>query len=75
MRKSNKLVRQKKAAKEIAKIMYESLQQFSASEQTHRMTEIHRVGLKVAQVRHRKSSKHVSTRANSRVSPLVSALR
>jgi len=42
----SKPARQKKAAKEVAKILYASLQQFSAEEQERRMKEIHKIAMK-----------------------------
>jgi hypothetical protein len=46
MKAQSKLARQKKAAREVAEIMYASLQQFSAEEQARRINEIHKVATK-----------------------------
>jgi hypothetical protein len=43
MKAQSKLARQKKAAMEVAEIMYASLQQFSAEEQERRISTIHKV--------------------------------
>lgn len=64
----SKLARQKKAAREVAEIMYASLQQFSEEEQERRMAEIHQLALKAGSNQRRKPSKRSSTPGNSRVS-------
>ena len=73
MKTESKLSRQKKAAKEIAEIMYASLQQFSKEEQERRLKEIHKIAVKSKPSR--KPSKRSSTRGNSRVSRPASAAR
>lgn len=75
MSNKEKLARQKKAAREIAEIMYASLQQFPEQEQDRRIKEIDRIGSGAAKQRRKKPSKHASTRANSRVRRRVSTLR
>ncbi len=71
----SKLARQKKAAKEVAEILYASLQQFSKEEQERRMKEIHKIAMKAGSKPNRKPSKRSSTRANSRVSRRASRVR
>ena len=46
MKTESKLTRQKKAAKEVAEILYASLQQFSREEQERRMKDIHKIAMK-----------------------------
>ena len=53
-------VKQKKAAREIAEIMYASLQQFPEDEQRERIKEIEQIPIK----KRGKSSKRASTRAS-----------
>jgi len=62
MKAEGKLARQKKAAREVAEIMYSSLQQFSEEEQGRRIKEIHKIALKASSKPSRKPSKHSSTR-------------
>ena len=64
----SKLARQKKAAKEVAEILYASLQQFSEDEQERRVKDIHKIALKAGAKPNRKPSKRSSTPASSRVS-------
>ena len=51
MPSKDKLARQKKAAREIAEIMYASLQQFSEEEQEQRIKDIGRIGSEAAKPR------------------------
>jgi hypothetical protein len=67
MKTPSKLARQKKAAREVAEILYASLQQFSEDEQERRMKEIHKIALKAGSKPNRKPSKRSSTRGNPRV--------
>jgi hypothetical protein len=67
MKPESKLARQKKAAKEVAEIMYVSLQQFSEEEQELRMKEIHKIAMKARSKTNRKPSKRSSTPASPRV--------
>jgi hypothetical protein len=60
--------KQKKAAQEIAEIMYASLQQFSEEEQDRRVKDIQKIGATAGRKRSGKSPKLSSTRA-SRPSP------
>jgi hypothetical protein len=46
MKEKSKLARQKKAAREVAEILYASLRQFSEEEQEKRIKEIHRISAK-----------------------------
>ena len=75
MMKTEKLTRQKKAARQVAEIMYASLQQFSAEEQERRMKEIHKIAMKAASKPNRKPSKRSSTRATPRVSRPAARVR
>ena len=60
--------KQKKAAEEIAEIMYASLQQFSEDEQDRRVKDIQKIGANAGRKPSGKSPKRSSTRA-SRPSP------
>jgi len=60
--------KQKKAAEEIAEIMYASLQQFSEEEQDRRIKDIEKIGTNAGRQPRGKSPKPSSTRA-SRPSP------
>jgi hypothetical protein len=60
MRTSAKLAKQKKAAREIAEILYAALQQFPEEEQQARLRAIEAVPVSRRQTR--KASKRVSTR-------------
>jgi len=75
MKTENKLVRQKKAAREVAEILYASLQQFSEEEQGRRMKEIHKIAVKAGAKQNRRPSKRSSTQGNSRVSRPAARLR
>src|SRR5580704_4536152 len=75
MKAQSKLARQKKAAREVAEIMYASLQQFSAEEQERRISEIHKVAAKAEVKPSRKPSKRSATRANPRRSRPASTTR
>lgn len=75
MKTESKLARQKKAAREVAEILYASLQQFSLAEQERRMKEIHKIALKAGSKPNRKPSKRSSTRANPRVSRPAARVR
>jgi hypothetical protein len=48
MKTISKLARQKRAAREVAEILYTSLQQFSEEEQERRMKEIHKIAMKAS---------------------------
>jgi hypothetical protein len=67
MPSGSKPARQKKAAKEVAEILYASLQQFSEEEREKRMKDIHEIAMR-AGAKNRKPSKRSSIRANARVS-------
>jgi hypothetical protein len=56
--------KQKKAAEEIAEIMYASLQQFSEEEQDRRVKDIARIGANAGRKPNGKSPKRSSTRAS-----------
>jgi hypothetical protein len=56
--------KQKKAAEEIAEIMYTSLQQFSEEEQDRRVKDIARIGANGGRKPNGKSPKRSSTRAS-----------
>ena len=75
MKTESKLARQKKAALEVAEIMYASLQQFSAEEQERRINEIHKVAAKAGVKPSRKPSTRSATRANPRRSRPASTTR
>jgi hypothetical protein len=75
MKTESKLARQKKAAREVAEILYASLQQFSQEEQKQRMKEIHKIAMKAGSKPNRRPSKRSSTQGNSRVSRPASGLR
>jgi len=63
-----KLAKQKRAAREVAEIMYASLQQFSEEEQQKRTKEIHKIAQKIGSKPYRKPSKRSSTQQNPPVS-------
>lgn len=75
MKTENKLARQKRAAKEVANILYASLQQFSKEEQERRMKDIRKIAMKAGTKPNRKPSKRSSTPANPRVSRRAARVR
>jgi len=75
MKTETKLVKQKRAARAVAEILYASLQQFSEEEQGRRMKEIHKIAVKAGTKPNRRPSKHSSTRVNSRVSRPAARVR
>jgi hypothetical protein len=75
MKAPSKLARQKKAARQVAELMYASLQQFPEEEQNSRMKKIHKIALEAGIKPNRKPSKRSSTRANPRVSRPASRVR
>ena len=68
-------IKQKKAAKKIAAMMYASLQQFSEKEQEKRIKEITSVTIKPGRKLSGKSAKPSSTRVNRPLSRRVSTAR
>jgi hypothetical protein len=50
MKAARKLARQKKAAKEVAELMYASLRRFSEEEQEKRIKEIHKIAMQLHRV-------------------------
>jgi len=75
MQIKGKLAKQKKAAKEIAEIMYASLQRFPKREQERRIRDIRKITLKIGRKRSGKASKPVSTQASPRVSRRAATAR
>lgn len=75
MKRESKLARQKKAARDVAEIVYASLQQFPEEEQERRIKEIHRIAVGAGSKSNRKPSKHSSTRENPRVSRPAARVR
>jgi hypothetical protein len=71
MKTESKVAKQKKAAQEVAEILYASLQQFSKEEQERRMKKIHTIALAAGTKPSRTPSKHSATQANPRVSRLT----
>jgi hypothetical protein len=59
-----KLARQKRAAREVAKIMFASLQQVSEEERKVRIKAIQKAKVKVSRKRIEKTPKRVSTQEN-----------
>lgn len=75
MKTDAKVARQKKAAKEIAEIMYASLQKFPKGEQEKRIRDIGKISAGIVTKRRGKPSKRVATPKNLPVSRRASTPR
>jgi hypothetical protein len=75
MKTESKVAKRKKAAQEVAEILYASLQQFSKEEQERRMKKIHTIALAAGTKPSRTPSKRSAIQANPRVSRRAARVR